>query len=282
MMYKTHQMVEIAQLGPFDFFGEDSLPEGIHVYSVVAASAVRVRWVRPDTLHHLSQNGFQNVMQAAYMRRQWRDRQHRVLQINRAMMAETSRELPLKSPTGGAAEAARWGTHRGGGGGGASSLSTRGAAAEKTVGGGTGNAASGDNKSDATARRNADTAMQSTINLTQWANRVSRSDAKGGGGNSTDDADSASMRSPPGAPRKSSAKKTAFGVVDKARHASTEDYSPTGASSALLACIDKRADDMFVVIGCYESRRNAFNAFMRRRFDVSFLVLRFVGCWQRK
>ena len=95
MPYKTQKLIEIAQLGPHDFFGEDSLPDGIHQSTVIAASNVKLLWLKPEALHHLTSKGINNMMRAAWMRKNWRGRRQEVLQKNLKTVAAASKDTPL-------------------------------------------------------------------------------------------------------------------------------------------------------------------------------------------
>ena len=95
MPYKTQKLVEIAKLGPHDFFGEDSLPDGIHQSTAIASSNVKLLWLKPEALHHLTSKGINNIMRAAWMRKKWRGRRQEVLEKNLKSVAAAPKDTPL-------------------------------------------------------------------------------------------------------------------------------------------------------------------------------------------
>ena len=49
--------MQVAVLGPYDFFGEDGLPGGTHEFTAVAAADCTIGWLRPADMQLLERAG---------------------------------------------------------------------------------------------------------------------------------------------------------------------------------------------------------------------------------
>jgi CRP-like cAMP-binding protein len=167
MAYVKAKLVQVAELGPRDFFGEDCLPEGLHSCTAIASGSVTVLWLRPEAVHHLSSRGISNLMRAADMRRRWRDKQAEVLQANWNLAQAANRETPVltQRSRSRAIQSASPSTSSSTINGSGSSGDTGGKAARPIT----------RLDSAGTARRNAENAMRETMHLSRWAENLEAS-----------------------------------------------------------------------------------------------------------
>lgn len=215
LAYRRHQLVEIAELGQCEVFGEDSLKDGVHAYTVMASSAVRVLWLRPEALHHLSSKGFANIMRAAWMRNRWRGKQHEILQVNRDSVSAATKDVPLLRE---------------------SSAERKGNSGDA----GTDSARQESKPRGSSAEKNAEAGMQTIIHLAQWADKKASSTRPKDKGSQPSPL---KPRAPPGSQRKLKMRQARRSIAG--RPASAPGMEPGFAdvdSAPLISAIEGRGD----------------------------------------